>query len=129
LGARRRRWARHLGVGSYASWDEDTKIAWLSAELEGRRPLIPSGMPLSAEDSEVVATFRVAAELGEESLSGVCVCVYVRACVRVCVGGGGGWTRLLRLLVNGTRLASQAPGGAVADCRAFFHAAASNHAG
>jgi phosphoenolpyruvate carboxylase len=30
---------RYLGIGSYAQWDEQTKINWLSSELSGKRPL------------------------------------------------------------------------------------------
>ena len=31
---------RNLGIGSYAQWDELTKINWLQNELAGKRPLI-----------------------------------------------------------------------------------------
>lgn len=38
---------RHLGVGSYAQWDESTKQAWLLTELQGKRPLLPRGGAMS----------------------------------------------------------------------------------
>ncbi|MDY7093049.1 MAG: phosphoenolpyruvate carboxylase [Acidobacteriota bacterium] len=31
----------HLGLGSYRSWDEERRLAFLVEQLEGRRPLIP----------------------------------------------------------------------------------------
>jgi phosphoenolpyruvate carboxylase len=31
---------KHLGIGSYADWDEATKITWLQSELMSKRPLM-----------------------------------------------------------------------------------------
>jgi phosphoenolpyruvate carboxylase len=31
---------KYLGIGSYAEWDEATKMSWLQAELTSKRPLI-----------------------------------------------------------------------------------------
>ncbi|KAG2450080.1 hypothetical protein HYH02_000184 [Chlamydomonas schloesseri] len=58
----------YLGYGSYLEWSEDDKIAWLTKELQGRRPLIPADMPMSAEVREVLDTFKVAAHLGRDNL-------------------------------------------------------------
>ncbi|EFJ52200.1 hypothetical protein VOLCADRAFT_56464 [Volvox carteri f. nagariensis] len=58
----------YLGYGSYLEWSEDQKIEWLTKELQGRRPLIPSDMPMSSEVREVLDTFKVAARLGRGSL-------------------------------------------------------------
>ncbi|KAL6765264.1 phosphoenolpyruvate carboxylase-domain-containing protein [Haematococcus lacustris] len=58
----------YLGYGSYLEWDEDKRIEWLINELQGRRPLIPPGMPMSAEVREVLDTARVVAQLGPGSL-------------------------------------------------------------
>ncbi len=58
----------YLGLGSYTSWDETRRTAWLGAELGGRRPLVPHAMPVSAAVREVLETFRVAAELGPHAL-------------------------------------------------------------
>jgi hypothetical protein len=54
------------------------------AELAGRRPLFPPGIDLSADEAEVMATFRRAAVacVCVCVLCAVCVCVCVRACVR-----------------------------------------------
>ncbi|PNW85106.1 hypothetical protein CHLRE_03g171950v5 [Chlamydomonas reinhardtii] len=58
----------YLGLGSYLEWSEDQKIEWLTKELQGRRPLIPADMPMSAEVREVLDTFKVAAHLGRDNL-------------------------------------------------------------
>ena len=42
-----------LGMGAYKEWPEEQRIAWLSKELEGKRPLIPADMPLTNEEREV----------------------------------------------------------------------------
>ena len=34
---------RHLGLGSYAQWDEDTRLSWLQQELTSKRPLLRPG--------------------------------------------------------------------------------------
>ena len=49
---------RHLGLGSYAEWDEDARLAFLTTELQGRRPLIPPAMPFSPDAQEVVDTLK-----------------------------------------------------------------------
>jgi phosphoenolpyruvate carboxylase len=58
----------HLGLGSYLEWDEAQRLQFLVAELEGRRPLLPPGMDVSADVREVIATFRTLAELPADSL-------------------------------------------------------------
>ena len=58
----------YLGLGSYCSWDEERRVAWLSAELAGRRPLVPHAMQVSAPVREALETLRVAAELGTHVL-------------------------------------------------------------
>lgn len=44
---------RYLDLGSYAEWDEDKRIEFLTAELEGKRPLIPAAMPMTNDVREV----------------------------------------------------------------------------
>ncbi|GMH36089.1 hypothetical protein BSKO_03957 [Bryopsis sp. KO-2023] len=58
----------YLEYGSYKEWDEEKRVEFLRKELLWDRPLIPSNMPFSEECSELLATFRVAAELGRGSL-------------------------------------------------------------
>lgn len=61
-----------LGVGSYAEWDEDTRITWLASELANKRPLFPSEHLADLEfDDQVkttLETFKVASELEPEAL-------------------------------------------------------------
>nr|GEW93240.1 phosphoenolpyruvate carboxylase 4 [Tanacetum cinerariifolium] len=58
----------YLGMGKYSEWDEAKKLEFLAKELKGKRPLIPPTIEVSAEVKEVLDTFRVAAELGSDSL-------------------------------------------------------------
>lgn len=59
---------RALGLGSYAAWSEEERVAFLVRELESRRPLIPRDLEVSPEVADVLETFKMAAEIGEESL-------------------------------------------------------------
>lgn len=58
----------YLDMGTYSEWDEEKKLEFLVTELKGKRPLVPPTIEVSAEIREVLDTFRVAAELGSESL-------------------------------------------------------------
>lgn len=49
---------RHLGLGSYGEWEEAKRLEWLTAELRGKRPLIPPSMPFSADAKEVMDTLK-----------------------------------------------------------------------
>lgn len=44
---------RYLDLGSYAEWDEEKRIEFLTRELEGKRPLIPTAMPMTNDVKEV----------------------------------------------------------------------------
>jgi phosphoenolpyruvate carboxylase len=57
-----------LGLGSYADWDEDARIAFLLAELSSRRPLIPDGLDAPPEVRDVLDTFRMIAATPPGSL-------------------------------------------------------------
>lgn len=64
---------RHLGLGSYAEWDEQTKISWLTQELTSKRPLVREGdwnnNPAFSETAvDTLETFSMIAECHEESL-------------------------------------------------------------
>ena len=55
-----------LGLGNYREWSEEQRQAFLLAELESTRPLIPRRWECSAETRETLDTFQVvAAEHGE----------------------------------------------------------------
>lgn len=59
---------QYLDLGSYASWPEAQRLEWITAELQGRRPLVPPNMPVPPNVREVLETFRAAAALGSNSL-------------------------------------------------------------
>lgn len=58
----------YLDIGSYQAWDEAERLDFLIKELQGRRPLLSPGMPMTSDVSEVVATFRVLSSLPSDSL-------------------------------------------------------------
>ncbi|KAL8549358.1 hypothetical protein ACS0TY_008264 [Phlomoides rotata] len=58
----------YLDMGTYSEWDEDKKLEFLTRELKGKRPLIPPTIEVTSDVREVLDTFRVAAELGSDSL-------------------------------------------------------------
>ncbi|KAK9074469.1 hypothetical protein SSX86_007067 [Deinandra increscens subsp. villosa] len=58
----------YLGMGKYSEWDEAKKLEFLSRELKGKRPLVPPTIEVSSDVKEVLDTFRIAAELGSDSL-------------------------------------------------------------
>jgi phosphoenolpyruvate carboxylase len=51
-----------LGLGDYASWDENARQAFLRRELNERRPLLPRDWQPSADVQEVLATCTVVAQ-------------------------------------------------------------------
>ncbi len=53
---------QYLGLGSYLSWSESKRQAFLIEQLQGTRPLIPSAMPWSSQSLEVWKTFQVIAK-------------------------------------------------------------------
>src|SRR5690606_31016820 len=57
-----------LGLGDYASWDEETRQEFLVRELENKRPLIPWDLNPGPAVADVLDTFRVAKQVGPESL-------------------------------------------------------------
>ena len=63
---------RYLGIGSYAQWDETTKINWLQTELASKRPLFSFDdiNKLGFDDSvmDTIKTLQVASSLGPGSL-------------------------------------------------------------
>ncbi|PWG63116.1 phosphoenolpyruvate carboxylase [Sediminicurvatus halobius] len=69
---------RELGLGGYADWDEDERQAFLTRELASRRPLIPRDFAPDEDAAEVLATFRVIAELGEGSLGAYVISMAAR---------------------------------------------------
>ena len=58
----------YLGLGRYAEWDEEARLAFLLKELENRRPLLPGHFKPSGETAEVLATCREVASAPAASL-------------------------------------------------------------
>jgi phosphoenolpyruvate carboxylase len=58
----------YLGLGHYAEWDEEARLKFLLAELDNRRPLLPTHFKPSAETAEVLATCREVAAAPAASL-------------------------------------------------------------
>lgn len=52
----------------YRDWDEQTRMKFLLNELTGKRPLMPPNLQTSAEQADVINTFRVIAQLPPDSL-------------------------------------------------------------
>ncbi|KAL3501634.1 hypothetical protein ACH5RR_036083 [Cinchona calisaya] len=59
---------RYLDMGTYSEWDEVKKLDFLTRELKGKRPLVPPTIEVAPDVKEVLDTFRVAAELGSDTL-------------------------------------------------------------
>ncbi|KAJ4960771.1 hypothetical protein NE237_020681 [Protea cynaroides] len=59
---------KYLDMGIYSEWDEEKKLEFLTKELKGKRPLVPPTIEVAPDVQEVLDTFRVAAELGTDSL-------------------------------------------------------------
>lgn len=57
-----------LGMGDYAAYPENEKIAFLCTELRERRPLIPVDLECSEESKQVLDTFAMLAQIRSESL-------------------------------------------------------------
>ncbi len=55
---------RYLEVGDYSAWDEPQRLAFLVAELQSRRPLLPLGWRGSDDAQEVFDTCRACRCLG-----------------------------------------------------------------
>lgn len=57
-----------LDMGCYEEWSEEERQAFLIKELANRRPLIPQDFAPEESVEEVLATFRMIAEFGADSL-------------------------------------------------------------
>ncbi|XP_055802706.1 phosphoenolpyruvate carboxylase 4 [Solanum dulcamara] len=59
---------KYLDMGTYSEWDEEQKLDFLIKELKGKRPFVPPTIEVPSDVKEVLDTFKVAAELGSDSL-------------------------------------------------------------
>jgi phosphoenolpyruvate carboxylase len=68
-----------LGLGRYATWNEEQRIAFLVAELENPRALIPRTLAPSDEVREVIETFRALPSVGRDALGAYVISMAERA--------------------------------------------------
>jgi phosphoenolpyruvate carboxylase len=59
---------RALGLGAYAEWSEDERIAFLTREMASRRPLVPGDLDVDPDVRDVLDTFAALATIHRESL-------------------------------------------------------------
>lgn len=59
---------KYIGAGSYAEFDEDGRMEFLTQVLENRRPLLPRCPFAEGKAKNVLDTFEVVSELGPETL-------------------------------------------------------------
>eukprot|EP00547_Thalassionema_nitzschioides_P006430 CAMPEP_0194200640 /NCGR_PEP_ID=MMETSP0156-20130528/1153_1 /TAXON_ID=33649 /ORGANISM="Thalassionema nitzschioides, Strain L26-B" /LENGTH=914 /DNA_ID=CAMNT_0038925657 /DNA_START=280 /DNA_END=3024 /DNA_ORIENTATION=+ len=65
---------KYLGLGSYAEWDEATKLSWLQAELSSKRPLVrvsdwKNNDVFSDTVKDTLDTFQMISEQHSDSLN------------------------------------------------------------
>lgn len=75
----------YLGVlhQPYNDLSESQKVAWLVAELQTRRPLIPAQLPFSDRTNDVIETLRVVRSLQEEFGANICQTYVISMCREV----------------------------------------------
>jgi len=68
---------------SYNQLSEEQRVAWLTGELQTRRPLIPAELPFSAKTNDVIETFRVMRSLQQEFGVNICQTYIISMCRQV----------------------------------------------
>ncbi|EGR1073949.1 phosphoenolpyruvate carboxylase [Vibrio cholerae] len=58
---------RHLGIGDYNHWSEQDKIAFLTTELNSKRPLLPRDWQPSPQVKEVLDTCKIIAAQSKDA--------------------------------------------------------------
>ncbi|HGE6076072.1 TPA: phosphoenolpyruvate carboxylase [Vibrio cholerae] len=58
---------RHLGIGDYNQWSEQDKIAFLTTELNSKRPLLPRDWQPSSQVKEVLDTCKIIAAQSKDA--------------------------------------------------------------
>lgn len=59
---------KYIGLGSYADFNEQKRLEFLTQALEEKRPLIPRSHPATGKAKMVLDTFETISELGTEAL-------------------------------------------------------------
>ncbi|MCC5599908.1 phosphoenolpyruvate carboxylase [Nostoc favosum] len=64
----------------YNELSEEERVAWLTGELQTRRPLIPAELPFSEKTNDVIETFRVVRSLQQEFGLNICQTYIISMC-------------------------------------------------
>lgn len=67
----------------YNDLSEADRVAWLTGELQTRRPLIPGELPFSDKTNDVIQTFRVLRSLQQEFGVNICQTYIISMCRQV----------------------------------------------
>jgi phosphoenolpyruvate carboxylase len=67
----------------YNELSEAQRIAWLTSELQTRRPLIPAELPFSEKTNDVIQTFRILRSLQQEFGIKICQTYIISMCREV----------------------------------------------
>ncbi|WP_392531249.1 phosphoenolpyruvate carboxylase [Nostoc sp. C117] len=67
----------------YNELSESERVAWLTGELQTRRPLIPAELPFSEKTNDVIETFRVVRSLQQEFGINICKTYIISMCREV----------------------------------------------
>ncbi|BAY76254.1 phosphoenolpyruvate carboxylase [Nostoc linckia NIES-25] len=67
----------------YDELSEPERVAWLTSELQTRRPLIPAELPFSEKTNDVIETFRVVRSLQQEFGDNICKTYIISMCRQV----------------------------------------------
>ncbi|MBH8552189.1 phosphoenolpyruvate carboxylase [Nostocaceae cyanobacterium CENA357] len=68
---------------AYNDLSEAQRVAWLTSELQTRRPLIPAELPFSEKTNDVIQTFRVVRSLQQEFGVNICQTYIISMCREV----------------------------------------------
>ncbi|MBD2517500.1 phosphoenolpyruvate carboxylase [Nostoc sp. FACHB-973] len=67
----------------YDELSEAERVAWLTKELQTRRPLIPAELPFSEKTNDVIETFRIVRSLQQEFGVNICQTYIISMCRQV----------------------------------------------
>ncbi len=67
----------------YNELSEEQRVAWLTGELQTRRPLIPAELPFSEKTNDVIETFRILRSLQQEFGGNICHTYIISMCREV----------------------------------------------
>ncbi len=68
---------------AYNDLSEAQRVAWLTSELQTRRPLIPAELPFSEKTNDVIETFRIVRSLQQEFGVNICQTYIISMCREV----------------------------------------------